>query len=46
MNISIPELLVNDGFITPGDREKIEDFSARSELSFIKIALNLWLYIP
>ena len=40
MNISIPELLVNDGFITPDDREKIENFSARTELSFIKIALN------
>ena len=26
--MSIPELLVNDGFITPGDREKIENFSA------------------
>ena len=40
MKISIPELLVNDGFITPGDREKIENFSARTELSFIKIALT------
>ena len=40
MNISIPGLLVNDGFITPGDREKIENFSARTELSFIKIALT------
>ncbi len=40
MNISIPELLVNDGFITRGDREKIEKFAAGSELSFIKIALN------
>src|SRR5579864_8184734 len=40
MNISIPELLVNDGFITPADREKIEKFSARTELSFIKIALT------
>src|SRR5665213_1025857 len=40
MNISIPELLVNDGFITPGDREKIEKFSVGSELSFIKIALT------
>ena len=40
MNISIPELLVNDGFITPGDREKIEKFSASSEISFIKVALN------
>jgi hypothetical protein len=40
MKISIPELLVNDGFITPGDREKIENFSARTDLSFIKIALT------
>jgi hypothetical protein len=40
MKISIPELLVNDGFITPGDREKIENFSARTELSFIKVALT------
>ncbi len=40
MNISIPELLVNDGFITPGDREKIETFSTSSDLSFIKVALN------
>lgn len=40
MSISIPELLVNDGFITPGGREKIEKFSARSEQSFMKIALN------
>lgn len=40
MNISIPELLVNDGFITPGDREKIDNFSAKTESSFIKVALN------
>ena len=40
MKISIPELLVNDGFITPGDRVKIENFSAKTDLSFIKIALN------
>ena len=40
MNISIPELLVNDGFITPGDRKKIEKFSTGTERSFIKIALN------
>jgi cellulose synthase/poly-beta-1,6-N-acetylglucosamine synthase-like glycosyltransferase len=32
--------LVNDGFITRRDREQIEDFSARSGQSFIKIALN------
>ena len=38
--MSIPELLVKDGFITRGDREKIDDFSARTGLSFIKIALN------
>jgi len=38
--MSIPELLVKDGFITNGDREKIDNFSARSGLSFIKIALN------
>ncbi len=38
--MSIPELLVNDGFITRRDREQIEDFSSRSGQSFIKIALN------
>src|SRR5476649_2201575 len=38
--MSIPELLVNDGFITQRDREKIDDFSARSGQSFIKVALN------
>jgi cellulose synthase/poly-beta-1,6-N-acetylglucosamine synthase-like glycosyltransferase len=38
--MSIPELLINDGFITQRDREIIDDFSARSGLSFIKIALN------
>ena len=38
--MSIPELLINNGFITQLDREKIEDFSGRSGLSFIKIALN------
>ncbi len=40
MSTSIPDLLVNDGFITQQDRERIEDFSIRSGLSFIKIALN------
>jgi cellulose synthase/poly-beta-1,6-N-acetylglucosamine synthase-like glycosyltransferase len=40
MSISIPELLVNDGFITPGDREKIRDFAVRSDQSFIKVALS------
>src|SRR5277367_2931059 len=38
--MSIPELLVNDGFITRRDREQIEDFSSGSGQSFIKIALN------
>ena len=38
--MSIPELLVNDGFITRRDREKIEEFSASSGQCFIKIALN------
>ncbi|HZY38385.1 MAG TPA: glycosyltransferase, partial [Mucilaginibacter sp.] len=38
--MSIPELLVNDGFITRRDREQIEDFSSRSGQSFIKIALT------
>ncbi|MBK0380376.1 glycosyltransferase [Mucilaginibacter segetis] len=40
MTMSIPELLVNDGFITEGDREKITKYSTESGLSFIKIALN------
>lgn len=38
--MSVPEILVNDGFITRADREKIEAFAASSGLSFIKIALN------
>lgn len=40
MSISIPELLINDGFISPGDQEKIKNFSERSGLSYLKIALN------
>ena len=40
MSMSIPEILVNDGFISQQNREKIDDFSARSGQSFIKIALN------
>jgi cellulose synthase/poly-beta-1,6-N-acetylglucosamine synthase-like glycosyltransferase len=40
MKTSIPELLVNDGFITPADQDKINDFSSRSGLSYIKIVLN------
>jgi len=40
MSVSIPDLLVKHGFITPGGREKIESFSTRTEQSFLKIALN------
>jgi hypothetical protein len=40
MSISIPELLVNDGFITPGDQVKIKSFSERSGMAYVKIALN------
>ncbi|HEY4325634.1 MAG TPA: glycosyltransferase family 2 protein [Mucilaginibacter sp.] len=38
--ISVPELLINDGFLTEADKEKIESFATRSGLSFIKIVLN------
>ncbi|MDN3581499.1 glycosyltransferase family 2 protein [Mucilaginibacter flavus] len=40
MSISIPELLVNDGFITPGDQVKIKSFSEKSGMAYVKIALN------
>ena len=40
MSISIPELLVNDKFISPVEQEKIQNFAKRSGLSYIKIALN------
>lgn len=36
----IPDLLVKDGFITYADIEKINAFSQRSGLSFVKILLN------
>jgi cellulose synthase/poly-beta-1,6-N-acetylglucosamine synthase-like glycosyltransferase len=39
--MSIPELLIKDGFITADDREKIDRYSSESGLSFIKIALTL-----
>ncbi|MEO7212073.1 glycosyltransferase [Mucilaginibacter sp.] len=39
--MSIPELLINDGFITATDRGKIDSYSSESGLSFIKIALTL-----
>ncbi|MEO6849502.1 MAG: glycosyltransferase family 2 protein [Mucilaginibacter sp.] len=38
--ISVPELLVGDGFITPGTRHKIEDLANKSDMSFLKVALS------
>src|SRR5689334_10142476 len=38
--ISVHEILINDQFITIVDLEKIKDFSRRSGISFIKIALT------
>ncbi|GAB3908751.1 glycosyltransferase family 2 protein [Mucilaginibacter boryungensis] len=40
MSLAIPEILVKDKFITPGEREKIHDLSARMGMCFIKVALN------
>jgi len=40
MDISVPELLIKDGFITQSDKDKMDDFSSRSGISFIKVALN------
>jgi cellulose synthase/poly-beta-1,6-N-acetylglucosamine synthase-like glycosyltransferase len=38
--MSIPELLIKDGFITAGDRERIDKHSTETGISFIKIALT------
>ena len=38
--MSIPELLVSDGFITSDDKLKIEDLSAQTNTSFMKVALT------
>src|ERR1700761_9587065 len=38
--VFVPDVLMNDGFITQSDRHAMDDFSKRSGLSFIKIALN------
>jgi len=38
--MSIPELLVSDGFITSEDKQRIEDLSAQTNTSFIKVALT------
>ncbi len=38
--MSIPELLVSDGFITSDDKRRIEDLSAQTNTSFMKVALT------
>ena len=40
MKLSVPRLLIRDGFLTEADQERIDDFSRRSGLSYVKIALN------
>lgn len=40
LSISVPEILVAHGFISPADQEKIHAFSERSGMSYLKIALN------
>jgi cellulose synthase/poly-beta-1,6-N-acetylglucosamine synthase-like glycosyltransferase len=40
MKLSVPRLLIRDGFLTQADQERIDDFSLRSGLSYVKIALN------
>ncbi|TSD63738.1 glycosyltransferase [Inquilinus sp. KBS0705] len=40
MKMPIPELLINDGFITSADREEIDRHSAVTGISFIKVALT------
>jgi len=40
MKLSVPKLLIRDGFLTQADQERIDDFSLRSGLSYVKIALN------
>ncbi|PJJ80446.1 glycosyltransferase family 2 protein [Mucilaginibacter auburnensis] len=40
MKLSVPKLLIRDGFLTEDDQERIDDFSRRSGLSYVKIALN------
>jgi len=38
--MSIPELLVSDGFITSENKQRIEDISAQTNTSFLKVALT------
>ncbi|RVU00462.1 glycosyltransferase [Mucilaginibacter limnophilus] len=40
MSVSIPELLISDGFITHGDRQRIDEICVNLGQSFIKVALN------
>ncbi|WP_374949854.1 glycosyltransferase [Mucilaginibacter sp.] len=40
MSMSIPELLISDGFVTMREREEIDIFAAESGISFIKILLT------
>src|SRR5581483_12030600 len=40
MAIPIPELLVRDGFLTANDRIRIENLAAKTEQSFLKVALS------
>ena len=40
MTISVPELLVRDGFLTKTDRKNIEAFAAKTEKSFLKVAIS------
>lgn len=40
MKLTIPEVLLRDGFLTEADQRSIDDFSNRSGLSYVKIALN------
>ncbi|MFI5160812.1 MAG: glycosyltransferase family 2 protein [Sphingobacteriales bacterium] len=40
MDISVPELLVKDGFLSPSDRDHIKEYAAQYDLSFLKVALS------
>ncbi len=40
MDISVPELLVKDGFLSPADRDHIQDYAKKFDLSFLKVALS------
>src|SRR6185312_7073459 len=40
MKIAVPDLLVKDGFLSPTDRDYIERYAAKHDLSFLKVALS------